>query len=124
MRVEVDKDEDTTAAVFPAGNLPPETLAKIDEIRRLLRMPEGLQKFNLVYSLMTGATNELAVGSRSMFQIMIALASYTDVPEKDMEEQRAVPSFPSTRSRPGRSVPDQVQPGKTVERLCRGALPQ
>jgi hypothetical protein len=99
MRVEVDKNKDTTAVVFfRRENLPPEIMEKTVEIRRLLNMPEGLQKFNLVYSPMAGATNELAVGSRSMFQIMSAFASYTEVPELDLKEGRALPSLSSTNN--------------------------
>ncbi len=99
MRVEVgtDKDKDSTAVVFfRRENLPPEIVDEIVEIRRLLKMPEEMQKFNLVYSPMPGGTNELAVGSRSMFQIMSAFASYTDVPESDVKEQRVPPSLSST----------------------------
>ena len=126
MRVEVNKNKEETAVVFfRRENLTPEILEKTIEIRRLLRMPEGLQKFNLVYSPMIGATNELAVGSRSMFQIMSAFASYTDVPESDLKEQRALPTFSSTNNTAaGEQTRDQMQPGETGERLCLGALPQ
>ncbi len=99
MRVEVDKNKDTTDVMFfRRENLPPETMEKTVEIRRLLRMSEGLHKFNLVYSPMVGATNELAVGSRSMFQIMSAFASYIDVPDSDLKEGRALPSLSSTNN--------------------------
>jgi hypothetical protein len=53
-------------------------------------------KFNLVYSPMAGAQGELAVGSRSMLQIMLAMATYTDVPESDLKELRATPSLQTT----------------------------
>jgi hypothetical protein len=43
-----------------------------------------------------GTTNELAVGSRSMVQIMTAMSSYTDVPEADLKDGRATPSLSST----------------------------
>ena len=36
------------------------------------------------------------MGSRSMLQIMLAFASYVDVPESDLKEGRAVPSLPSS----------------------------
>ena len=126
MRVEVDKTKDATAVMFfRRDNVPPEIVDKIAEIRRLLKLPEGQQKFNLVYSPVLGATNELAVGSRSMVQIMGAFASYADVPEQDLKEGRALPSLSSTNSA-GNSDPveDQVQPGQTGGRLCRRALPQ
>ena len=71
--------------VFPAGRSAAGNHDKITEIRRLLQMPQGLQKFDLIYSPVLGDTNELAVGSRSMFQIMTAFASYTDVPESDLK---------------------------------------
>jgi hypothetical protein len=109
MRVEVSKTKDETAALFfRRDNVPPEIVDKIAEIRRLLQMPDGVQKFNLVYSPVLGATNELAVGSRSMVQIMAAFASYTEVPESDVTEGRALPSFQSTNS-PGKVDPVKIR---------------
>ena len=99
MRVEVNKNKDETAVLFfRRDNVPPEIADKIAEIRRLLKFPEGVQQFKLIYSPVLGATNELAVGSRSMVQIMQAFASYTDVPEVDLQEGRAVPSLQSTNA--------------------------
>jgi hypothetical protein len=99
MRVEVDKAKDSTAVLFfRRDNVSPETQDKIAEIRRLLQMPDGVQKFNLVYSPVLGATNELAVGSRSMVQIMGAFASFTEVPEQDVKEGRALPAMQSTNT--------------------------
>jgi hypothetical protein len=107
MHVEVAKTKDETAVMFfRRENLPPEIQDKINEIRRLLQLPEDEQKFNLVYSPVLGATNELAVGSRSVLQVMMAFASYADVPESDVQEGRAVPSLQSTNG-PGRT--DQVK---------------
>jgi hypothetical protein len=92
LRVEADKAKDSAAVVFfRQDNVPPETVSKVAEIRRLLRLPEGQQRFNLVYSPAPGATNELAVGSRSMLQIMLAFASFADVPEQDLKDGRAIP---------------------------------
>ena len=109
MRVEVDKTKDSTAVMFfRRDNVAPEILDKIVECRRLLKLPEGQQKFNLVYSPVLGATNELAVGSRSMVQVMLAFASYADVPEQDLKEQRALPSLQSTDS-PGKADPVKIK---------------
>jgi hypothetical protein len=91
MRVEVDKAKEATAVMFfRRENLPPEILHKVIEIRRLLKLPEGQQKFNVAYSPAIGAEDELAAGSRSMLQIMLAFASCADVPEQDLKEQRAL----------------------------------
>jgi len=109
MRVEANKTEDATAVVFfRRENVPPEIVDKIDEVRRLLKVPEGVKKFNLVYSPVQGATNELTVGSRSMMQIMQAFASYADVPEADLKEGRALPSMSSTNS-PGKPEPVKIK---------------
>ena len=94
MRVLENADHTETAVVFfRRDNLPPEMLDKIAEIRRLLRLPDGQQQFKLVYSAATGGDGELAVGSRSMLQIMSAMASYTDVPAADIKDGRAMPSI-------------------------------
>ena len=109
MRVEGNKDKTETAVLFfRRDNVPPEVVDKIAEIRQLLKFPDGVLKFNLVYSPVLGATNELAVGSRSMVQIMGAFASYTDVPEKDVQEGRALPSLQATNS-PGNPDPVKIK---------------
>ena len=99
LRVEENKDKTETAVMFfRRDNLSPDMVDKLAEIRRLLKLPEGQYQFNLIYSPVLGATNELAVGSRSMVQIMAAMASYADVPESDLKEGRATPSVQTTDS--------------------------
>jgi len=99
MRVEENKDKFETAVIFfRRDNLPPEILDKLGEIRRLLKLPEGQQQFNLIYSPVGGAGGDLAVGSRSMLQIMAAMASFANVPESDLKEGRATPSLQTTNS--------------------------
>jgi len=112
MRVEEGKDKTSTAVMFfRRDNLPPELLEKAHEVRRLLKLPEDQMKFALVYSPTAGGDGELGVGSRSMLQIMGAMASYTDVPESDLKEQRATPSLQSTNS-VGNSDPVQIKSSK------------
>ncbi|HXC99280.1 MAG TPA: hypothetical protein VN048_08055 [Verrucomicrobiae bacterium] len=99
MRVQENKDGTaTTVMFFRRDNLPPELQDKLAEIRRLLKVPADQQQFNLVYSPVAGEDNELGVGSRSMLQIMGAMASYTDVPESDLKDGRALPSASSTNN--------------------------
>jgi hypothetical protein len=94
MRVQENKDQTATAVMFfRRDNLPPEMLDKLAEIRRLLKLPDSQQQYNLVYSPVAGEDNELGVGSRSMLQIMAAMASYTDVPESDLKDGRALASL-------------------------------
>ena len=57
---------------------------------------------------MGGGGGDLAVGSRSMLQIMQAMSSYTDVPESDLKEGRATPSLQNTNSA-GNSNPVEIK---------------
>ena len=94
MRVEEDKAKGSTAVLFfRREDLPADIVEKSGEIRRLLKLPAEGQKYTLTYSPMRGPTNELAVNSRSMLQIMQAFASYVDVPEVHLKEKRAAPAF-------------------------------
>jgi len=93
MRVEEDKSKGQTAVLFfRRDDLPADMIEKSGEIRRLLGLPADQTKFTLVYSPARGAGNELAVHSRSMLQILQALASYVDVPEAHRKEQAAMPA--------------------------------
>jgi len=92
MRIEEDKGKGSAAVLFfRRDDVPAEIAEKTAEIRRLLKLPEGPQKFALTYSPVRGAEGELAVNSRSMLQILAAFATYIDVPEEHLKEHRAVP---------------------------------
>jgi len=104
MRVEEDKVKGSTGVVFfRRGDVSADIAAKGAEIRRLLRLPAEQEKFVLTYSPARGADGELAVNSRSMLQIMQALASHVDVPEAHLRDHSA---WPSTESA---SVPENSQ---------------
>jgi hypothetical protein len=78
MRVEEDKAKGSTGVVFfRRDDVPADIVEKQLEIRRLLKLPPDLQRLVLTYAPTRGAENELAVNSRSMFQIMQAFASWT-----------------------------------------------
>ena len=116
MRVEQDKAKGSTAVVFfRRDDVPPDIAEKAAEIRRLLKLPADQQKYVLTYSPVRGAENELAVNSRSMLQIMTAFATYIDVPEKDMKEQRAMPGIETV----GPEMPSRAGAGFTVARRSR-----
>ncbi len=94
MRVEEDKAKGSAAVLFfRRDDLPADIVEKSAEVRRLLKLPAEGQKYTLTYSPMRGPTNELAVNSRSMLQIMQAFASYVDVPAVHLKEKRAAPAF-------------------------------
>jgi hypothetical protein len=112
MRVEEDKAKGSTGVVFfRRDDVAADITEKAAEVRQLLKLPADQQKYVLTYSPVRGSANELAVNSRSMLQIMQAFASYIDVPEKDLKEQRAVPSV-ETVAQNGKPPPVQVHSGK------------
>jgi hypothetical protein len=94
MRVEEAKDKSSTAVLFfRRDDVPTEVQENANEIRRLLHLPLDRQKFTLLYSPMRGDADELAVNSRSMLQILQVFASYVEVPERHVSENRAVRAF-------------------------------
>jgi hypothetical protein len=107
LRVQEDKAKDETGVVFfRREGVPQEIVDKCAEIRRLLNLPPDKQDFVLTYSPVRGTDNELAVNSRSMLQIMGAFSSYMDVPQEDLDNNRASPSFESASAD---SVQDMVR---------------
>lgn len=94
MRVEEDKSKNQTAVLFfRRDDVPDEITKKAAEIRRLLKLPVDQHKLVLTYSPMRGATNELAVNSRSLLQIMGAFSTYMQVPETHVKDQSAIPAL-------------------------------
>lgn len=94
MRIEEDQAKRSTGVLFfQRDDVPAETREKAAEVRRLLRLTEGQQKFVLSYSPMRGRENELAVHSRSLLQILQAFASYVEVPDQDLRDGVAMPTF-------------------------------
>lgn len=93
LRVEEEKAKGQTAVlVFRRDDLlSPDIVAKMAEIRRLLKLSPTAQKFTLTFSPMPGAADELAVNSRSLLQIMGAFASYLELPEAHIKDHSALP---------------------------------
>lgn len=84
----VQSDDDTASTVFffRSDNVSEEILAKAAEVRHLLGIQEQRHQFNLVYSPMRGGTpDELGVGTRSLWQILGAMAMGVVVPEAHRE---------------------------------------
>lgn len=113
MRVEEDKAKHTTAVLFfQRDDLPADIAEKEAEVRRLLKLPAGQEKFTLIYSPARGAENELAVNSRSLLQIMAAFASYMDLPEAHLKDHSGVPTPESSSPETGRRTAVRIHSGK------------
>ena len=113
MRVEEDKVKGSTAVVFfRRDDVPADIAEKGAEIRRLLKLPLEPQKFALIYSPARGGDNELAVNSRSMFQIMQAFASRVNLPEAHLKDHSAWPAPQDTSTPEGRQQAVCIHSGK------------
>lgn len=103
MRVEEDKARNATGVVFfRRDDVSPEIAAKALEIRRLLKLPAEGDKYTLIYSPARGAAHELTVNSRSMLQILGAIATFVDVPDEHMQGNSVAPTLtnmPADRAR-------------------------
>jgi hypothetical protein len=94
VRVEESKEKGPTNLLFfRRDNLPASTREALAEIRRLLHLPATGDRFRLTYSPMPGGPDELSVSSRSMLQVLMAFASYVEVPPEDLRNKVAAPEF-------------------------------
>jgi hypothetical protein len=97
MRIEEDAAKGSTAVLFfRNADAPPDVRAKADEVRRLLHLPAEGERFVINYSPMRGSPGELGVNSRSMMQILMAFASFVDVPADHLARKFAPPAFEGT----------------------------
>ena len=123
LRVEEDKAKGSTGVVFfRRDDLPADIVEKGVEVRRLLKLPVQMERFTLTYSPGRGAEGELAVNSRSMLQIMLAFASYLDVPEADLKAHRALPGFENASAQGGQQMP-RIYSGKDKPADAFAAVP-
>lgn len=103
VRVEQTPDKQQSVVFFfrGEGEVPPEIDAKTVEVRKLLQLEANNRRYKLVYSPARGVKGELGVGTRSVLQVMQALASYVDVPPEHVKERRALPSLEPDTGNPG-----------------------
>ena len=95
---------------FRAENVSEEIRAKAAEVRSLLGVPQDQLEFRLVYSPMRGGPGELGVGTRSLWQILAAMAMGVTIPEAH-RERRLVP--PLTEISPGETALLRVHSGSS-----------
>ena len=79
--------------VFFPNKLSDEITKDINTVRQILGLDPGIKEIRVVYGGFAVDGNKVIMLTRSMFQIMIELASYIDVPEKVVKEGRAVASI-------------------------------
>jgi len=94
LRVKQDSQKQQTSIItFRAKDVPDATLAQMHELRQLLRLDKDAAEFTLVFGGTPAHDQELAVLTRSIFQIMMTMAGQADVPAEDVTEGRATPGL-------------------------------
>lgn len=88
-RIEIGAQGEETLVFFRMRDMPAETVAKIEQLRSLLGVQEADGRYRLVYSPVPGGKGELAVHTRSMLQILLALAGTVNVPQEHIQDNRA-----------------------------------
>jgi hypothetical protein len=82
--------------LFRSERMTSKSSALADEARHLLGLAEGLEEYKIVFSPGKGKPDELAINSRSIMQIMSALATFVEIPPGDIAAGAATP-VPDTK---------------------------
>lgn len=94
MRVIKGQDEKETTVLFLyRKNLAPEIKAAIEELENLLALRPGGNELKISYGIIPQTDMELAIQTRSMLQIMIAMSMRMDVPVEHIEDGRTFPTL-------------------------------
>ena len=87
MRVKPMLDK-KAVVVFFRSKLSDEIAKDVNTVQQILGLSPDAKEIRVVYGAFAADDQEIAMLTRSMLQIMIELASYIDVPAKDIEEGR------------------------------------
>lgn len=90
---EDEKKQTTNLLTFRTEQVPPETLADIKELRRLLHLDPNANEFKLVFAPVSSSDTEIAVMTRSVLGLMKIMAAQVEVPDDDLAQHRAYPGF-------------------------------
>jgi hypothetical protein len=94
LRREESKDsERPTYLFFRKDDIHPDVPAKINELRAILRLEPGRSEYRLVNSPLPTRPAELAISTRSLSQVLIALSLGVDIPQPHVN-RRLTPILP------------------------------
>jgi hypothetical protein len=93
VRVERNKHGTETSLITFAPSKEPQVEAEKQEVRSLLGLRPGLQRFEVRYGGYSGRDDEISMMTRSMLQVLLDLAADVQVPQSDVSEQRADPGL-------------------------------
>ena len=93
--------EPTQVITLRTKNVPPEIQADIAELRQLLHLNQDATELELTSAPLPSSDTEIAVQTRSVFEIMKNMAAQVAVPTDDLSQHRAVPGFETGHDVPG-----------------------
>ncbi|MHC4204936.1 MAG: hypothetical protein ACYSTT_09815 [Planctomycetota bacterium] len=89
MRIQETPDRKrSTVLFFRKKDMDPQVITDAVQLRKLLGLSPDLQEATVVYGSLPQNDRELAILTRSMLEILVELASYIEVPEVHVAEQR------------------------------------
>ncbi|HEX9155092.1 MAG TPA: hypothetical protein VF819_05970 [Nitrospira sp.] len=92
-RVRREKEsEEATMMMFHTRRLTPETAKDVAEVRRLLRLDPQATDIQITYGADALSDKEIALHTRSGYQVLIELASFVTVPPQHVAEHRTLGS--------------------------------
>jgi hypothetical protein len=93
LRVEASSEtkQEGTILVISQKDLSPEVQADRALVRKLLGLRPDLQEFKIVFGVVSGKDDEIAVQTHSGFQILTQLGANVEVPPEHIAERRTYP---------------------------------
>jgi len=91
------KEEEGRAQItlgFRTRLLDEETRRELEEVKGLIGLDPATHSYRVVWDVEARDSATLAIHTRSILQIMVALAAYVEIPAEDIEEGRAAPLDP------------------------------
>jgi hypothetical protein len=93
-------DEKKAYLFFPERALDEQTRSDCARFRELLGLDPGAAEFRLVSGLIPGKTDEIALLTGSIWDVMVSLAWRFDVPPEHVEQGRTAETFRTTKPGP------------------------
>jgi len=86
-----EKDgQEATVLMFHTRRLTPETIRDVTEVRRLLRLNPGATEIRITYGADVMSDNEIALHTRSGYQVLVELAWLVSVPPEHVSDHRTL----------------------------------
>ncbi len=91
-KVQREKEgQEATLLLFHTRSLTQQALQDLTELKRLLRLNPEATGITITYGADAQSDHEIALHTRSPYQVMVALATLVSVPPEHIAEQRTIP---------------------------------